>query len=133
MLLDFSALRNSILSLEKAIKRSLAEPHDEEVRDAVIQRFEYTFELSWKMLRRKLKIDSPSSLEIDALDFKDLIRVGAKGGFIKDPEVWFDYRSARNKTSHNYQAIVAKEVYSAALKFISDAKFLLSSLESRNK
>lgn len=133
MVLDFSSLKNSILSLEKAIKRSQKDPKDEEVRDAVIQRFEYTFELSWKMLRRKLKSDYPSSLEIEALDYKDLIREGAKNGYIEDPQSWFEYRNARNKTSHNYQESVAKEVYSAALKFFPDASFLLSALESKNK
>ena len=133
MVLDFSSLKNSILSLEKAIIRSQKDPKDEEVRDAVIQRFEYTFELAWKMLRRKLKTDFPSSSEIDALDYKDLIREGAKNGFIKDPQAWFEYRIARNKTSHNYQESVAKEVYNAAIKFHSDVAFLLSTLESKNK
>lgn len=133
MVLDFNSLKKSLLSLERAIKRSQKDLKDEEVRDAVIQRFEYTYELSWKMLRRKLKNDFPSSLEIDALDYKDLIREGAKNGYIKDPQSWFEYRNARNKISHNYQESVAKEVYSAALKFFPDANFLLGSLESKNK
>lgn len=46
MRLDFSPLQKAINSLERAIVRTKANPSDEELRDAVIQRFEYTYELS---------------------------------------------------------------------------------------
>jgi len=41
--------------MDKAIVRSTKEPDDEELRDAVIQRFEYTIDLCWKMMQRALK------------------------------------------------------------------------------
>jgi hypothetical protein len=51
MRLDLSSWKKALNSLERAIARSTASPADEELRDAVIQRFEYCYELSWKMLK----------------------------------------------------------------------------------
>ncbi len=42
-MLMLSSLEKTIQSFEKAIARSTAAPQDEELRDAVIQRFEYTY------------------------------------------------------------------------------------------
>ena len=53
MPLDLSPLRNALASLARGLARRRAAPADEEVRDACIQRFEYCFELSWKMLVRR--------------------------------------------------------------------------------
>lgn len=54
MQLDLSSWKRALDTLERGIARSLATPADNEVRDAVIQRFEYCYELSWKMLKRHL-------------------------------------------------------------------------------
>ena len=58
--LDLTSLRKALTSLEKAIHRHLQDPEDEEVRDSVIQRFEYSYELCWKMLSKELKMRTPS-------------------------------------------------------------------------
>jgi len=102
MAIDYTSFKKALASLNRAIVRSSAEPDDEEVRDSVIQRFEYCYELAWKMLKRRLEQDSPSPVTIDALSFKALIREGAQMGFIEHPENWFEYRHLRNLTSHAY-------------------------------
>ena len=59
------------------------------LRDGVIQRFEFTFELSWKMLKRYLE---EFGLEkVDGLNNRDLFRVGFEQGLLDDPEAWFHY------------------------------------------
>jgi len=123
-----SSLEKAIKSLDRAIKRSIAAPDDEEVRDAVIQRFEYTYELSWKLLKRRLEHDLPNPALLDGMNFKDLIRQGAESGYIAEPEKWFGYRVQRNKTVHIYDELEAKKVYVAILGFITDAKLLYESL-----
>lgn len=50
MNLNMTFLEKALMSLFQAVTRSKKEPLDLEVRDACIQRFEYTFELSIKML-----------------------------------------------------------------------------------
>jgi nucleotidyltransferase substrate binding protein (TIGR01987 family) len=132
MKLDFSPLQKALNSLNRAIVRSQQAPDDEELRDAVIQRFEYTYELSWKMLKRQIEQESPTPSDIDRLSFRDLLREGAERGMITDVEKWMDYREQRNITSHTYDEDKAKSVYESALSFCNDSKALLSELERRN-
>jgi nucleotidyltransferase substrate binding protein (TIGR01987 family) len=132
MTLDLSSFEKALNSLARAITRSQEAPGDDELRDSVIQGFEYTYDLSWKMLKRRLEMDSPSPETIDALSFRDLIREGAVNGLIADPEAWFEYREQRNITSHTYDEKKAAQVYRAALKFYPDAKALFDGLLKRN-
>ncbi|MBF0105871.1 MAG: nucleotidyltransferase substrate binding protein [Deltaproteobacteria bacterium] len=131
MKLDFSSLRQAINSLDKAIIRTKDAPADEELRDAVIQRFEYTYELAFKMMKRQIEQESPDPSGIDRLSFKDILRTAAEKGIISDVAAWFVYRDQRNITSHTYDAQEAQSVYKTALEFFKDAKELLSNLELR--
>lgn len=131
-MLELTSLEKALSSLEQAIVRSQREPLDEEVRDSVIQRFEYSYELSWKMLKRQLEIDSPTPVSIDAMGFKEMIRESAERGLINNPESWFEYRRQRNMISHTYNEAQARQVYKTALVFIQDAKTLLQNLKQRN-
>ena len=130
--LDLTPLQKALSSLLTAIERTEREAHDDMLRDSVIQRFEYTYELCWKMLKRRLEMDAASAEHIDALSFRDLIREGAERGLVEDPAAWFGYRQKRNLTTHTYNADVAKDVYQAALGFAKDAQRLLAALEQRN-
>jgi len=134
--LDLTPLQKALDSLLVAIERTKQEQSDamldDMLRDSVIQRFEYTYELCWKMLKRRLEMDVPSSELIDGMSFREMIREGAERGMIDDPLVWFDYRQKRNLTTHTYNEAVSKDVYSAAVAFSSDAKALLAALIQRN-
>ncbi len=131
MKLDFSSLDKATTSLGKAIKRSKENPNDEEIRDAVIQRFEYTYELCWKLLKRQLELEAPTPAEIDTLTFRDLLRTAAEKGIIDNIERWFIYREQRNITSHTYDAKKAESVQKTAFEFFEDANQLLSNLKTR--
>jgi hypothetical protein len=72
--------------LERAATRALGAPVDEELRDATIQRFEYTYELAWKMLERHLEAVVPDPARIDTLSFRELMREGAERGLIDQIE-----------------------------------------------
>jgi len=128
-MIDLTSLANALLSLSRAVERSLTSPDDKEIRDAVIQRFESCYELCWKMLKRKLKLDASTPDEIDRMAFKDLIREGAVRGFIEDPEKWFLYREQRNITAHIYDETKARSVYETALEFLPEAEKLLKQLQ----
>jgi len=131
MKLDFSSLKKAVKNLDKGIERAQNAPSDEELRDAVIQRFEYTYELAWKMIKRQLEQESPNPSGIDQLSFKDLLRTAAEKGIIEDVETWLVYRDQRNITSHTYDADEARSVYETALHFFKDVEILLSKLEKR--
>ncbi len=129
-MLDLTSLKKALASLKRAVDRSVRFPEDEEVRDAVIQRFEYSYELSWKMLKRSLKLAAPSSEEIERMSFKELIREAAMKGLVDNPEKWFEFREQRNITSHLYDELKANSVYKTALEFFPAASNLLTKLES---
>ncbi len=130
--LDLTPLQKALDSLAFAINRTEREKTDDMLRDSVIQRFEYTYELCWKMLKRRLELDVPSPEAIDAMSFRDMIRAGAERGLIDDPLLWFNYREKRNLTSHTYDEEVAQNVYRTALAFLTDARSLLAALQKRN-
>lgn len=132
MKLDFSSFEKALTSLQRVLDRSRTVPGDEDIRDACIQRFEYTYELAFKMLKRQLEQELPSREELDQLPFKEVIRVGAERGLIAAPERWFDYRDKRNITSHTYDEEKAREVFSVLSDFSVDAADLLTRLKTRH-
>jgi nucleotidyltransferase substrate binding protein (TIGR01987 family) len=132
MTLNLSSYEKALLSLQRVLARSRTVPGDEDIRDACIQRFEYTYELAFKMLKRQLEQELPSSEELDHLPFKEVIRVGAERGLIAVPERWFDYRDKRNITSHTYDEEKAREVFAILADFSADAADLLTRLKTRH-
>jgi len=115
-----SSWQKALNSLEDALKQ----PKNDYIRDAVIQRFEYSYELSWKILKRYLK----EFCSIEENNVKNLFRIALKQGLIENIENWFKYHESRNLTSHTYNELNAEEVYKSAQKFIIDAKLLLAKI-----
>ena len=127
---DLSSLRLALASLQRALARwDASQGQDEELRDACIQRFEYSFELSWKMLKRRLEIDLPDSHSVDAMSFRDLMRTGAERGLLPDVDAWMVFRDKRNITSHTYNAAKAAEVAAIVPAFALQATDLLARLD----
>ncbi len=124
--LIFTPFFKAVASLEAI----LHEPKTVIVRDATIQRFEYTYELAIKALKRVLEAGI-DGVHVDKLDFRDLCRAAAEAGLIPNPQAWFMYRDSRNSTSHAYDEELAERVYTAAVSFAKDARQLVSELERR--
>jgi len=131
-MIDLSSFEKALTSLIRVYERSRREPMDEDIRDACIQRFEYSYELAFKMLKRVLAQNLPSSEELDQMGFRDVIRLGARSGFIAEPQHWFEYRLKRNITSHTYDEEKAMAVYGVLEAFIADASLLLENLRNRH-
>lgn len=125
--LDFSSLRNALSTLDEALAR--ASLQDTLLRDGCIQRFEYTYELSIRMLRRKLEEISDHAEAIDQASFRELIRIAAEKGLLDNPKRWFDFREKRNITSHTYNEKKAQEVFAIIPEFAQAAQALLQHLE----
>ena len=115
----------------ESLNHVLSLPKDDIIRDSAIKRFEYTYELAWKMIQRWRK-DNVSPEKADPLTRKDLFRLAAQNGLIKDPAPWFGYHEARNETSHAYNEAKAEKVYKAATLFAGEATSLLEELKRRN-
>lgn len=140
MSLDFSSLHNAINQLEKSLKyanSSLARNDVElfeQLRNSVIQCFEFTYELSHKMLKRYLEATAASPDEIDLATFQNLIRSGNEAGLLRSDWLrWRIYRQARTDSSHTYDENKAAAVYAIAPDFLDEAKFLYDQLVQRSK
>ncbi|HDQ25172.1 MAG TPA: nucleotidyltransferase [bacterium] len=133
MKLDISSLEKALETLETAITQvnglDTSNPLKTTARDGAIQRFEYTFELSWKMIKRYLEMYMAD--KADELSAKDLFRRGAEAGLITEPAKWFVFREARNRTTHTYNRAAAEEVYKAAEEFVPHAKELAAKLKEK--
>ena len=135
--LDYSSLEKAVTTLETAVTsyKSITGPASPEerdlMRDGVIQRFEYTFELAWKTIKRYLEMYGLE--KVDKLTSRDLFRSAFETGLIRDAASWFDYLTDRNQTSHAYDQKVAAEVFGSAEGFLNDARFLLAQLKERVK
>ena len=132
-MLDFTSLTKAIASLSTALDAAKLRPGDEFVRDASIQRFEYTYELCVKFLRRQLEAMSDSPSDIDALGYRDMIRSGVERGLLKSEESWFGYRELRNITSHVYDPAKAGKVFVALPPFLRDARALHAQLRKASQ
>lgn len=130
-MLTISFLIKAYQSLVHAFERSLTVPDDLEVRDACIQRFEYTFELSIKTIKRYIEQEMPIKESVDQINYRDLLRITFEIGLIDEIDKWFQYREARNQTSHAYDENKARIVYEILPDFIKNADFLIAQLKSR--
>ncbi len=87
------------------------------LRDSCIKRFEFCVELSWKISIKTLGLDTKAP--------NPAIREMAQNKLIDDPQIWFEFLLARNKTSHTYNEDVAEEVYREVERLILELEKLL--------
>jgi nucleotidyltransferase substrate binding protein (TIGR01987 family) len=88
------------------LREALAAPETDLVRDATIQRFEFTFELAWKAV--KLLLEFKGS---DVRNPRDTLREALNQGLIDDGNGWTELLENRNLTSHTYDAKLSMDVY----------------------
>lgn len=105
-------LERRIEGAEKALetlREILREPYSVIVRDAVIQRFEYTFEIFWKLTKEYLynyegiECNSPKSC------FREALSVGLLNE--EQTITCLEMTDDRNLTSHTYVEEVAESIY----------------------
>ena len=135
MTLDFSQLANAIARLDEIVSLYDRDPGNEVVRDALIQRFEFTYDLAHKSLRRALGAAAASPEEIEHMTFPTLIRTADEQALLtSDWTVWHRFREMRNITSHTYDQTKAMEVARDVAAFLDEVRPLpdrLRALESR--
>jgi len=137
MSLDLSSLNNAINQLRSSLDYAASPMAREDAklfqqfRNSAIQCFEFSFELSIKLLRRQLE-QFESAAVIDRLPYRDLIRVGFERGLIDEPVVWFHFRDQRNATAHTYDESKAAAVFLALPAFLHSAEQLYQQLRALN-
>ncbi|WP_297920439.1 HI0074 family nucleotidyltransferase substrate-binding subunit [Metallibacterium sp.] len=84
----------------------LAVDESEIVRDALIQRFEFTYELAWKTMFYWLRDAGEKVPEI----VRAVLQAGFKAELISDAQAWERIKEFRDETSHTYDQNKAIEV-----------------------
>ena len=79
----------------------------EYIRDATIQRFEFTYELAWKTLKAYLL-----TKDILVLNPKETLQTAYQQGLLQDANAWSELHMKRNLTSHSYDEALAEQIYS---------------------
>ncbi|MGQ9813721.1 MAG: nucleotidyltransferase substrate binding protein [Candidatus Roseilinea sp.] len=136
MPVDLANLRRAIAALEEGLsifqreQSSLADPTLQLLlRDAAIQRFEFTFETAWKTLKRYLQ--EYGLEQVDRATNRQIFRMGYEQGLLRDAEAWLLYLRQRNLTSHVYDQSVAEAIFRTIPEFLEDARWMLARLEER--
>jgi nucleotidyltransferase substrate binding protein (TIGR01987 family) len=99
-----------IKQFEKALGRFrevMGIPKTDVVRDSAIQRFEFTMDLSWKMLKAFLE----DKKGVICVSPKECFREAYRHGVIEYDDDWIKLVDIRNETAHTYNEEMAEEVY----------------------
>lgn len=113
-------LKNANARLKEVYQLEPTQAH----QDAAIKRFEFTFELSWKLMQ-----EMNGYLGKPSVGPKPSIRTAAEKEVITEPERWLQFLEARNLTSHTYKQPIAAEVFRIARDFPPLVDALVSSAE----
>lgn len=102
----YSNYRKALQELESAIELSKERKLSKLEKQGLIQCFEYTHELSWKMLKDFL--EDQGAIEI--FGSKDTIREAIKLGILAEGDVWMQMIKSRNLTPHIYDEKKVDEI-----------------------
>ena len=106
----FDSYQKALAMLSKFINKGELNELEEQ---GLIQAFEYTHELAWKLMRAFLKFQDPQETIYGS---KDATRKAFNLALIADGDEWMDMIKDRNRTSHTYYQQVARDIGSSVRK-----------------
>lgn len=106
----FSNYRKALYQMKKAVdiisaRMGSTTDQDELMEEGLIQRYEYTQELAWKVMKDYEEYQGLT----DIIGSRDAIRIALQSNLINDDR-WMDTISDRNLTSHNYDDETAQRI-----------------------
>ena len=139
MALELRNFDMAVSSLERACAYSrrvleggeVREDEAEMVRAAVVQNFEFTYEMCWKYMKRWLDSNYSSSVTL-GISRKQLFRLALENLLIDDFDAWVKYHELRNLTVHTCDEAVATRLLDEAEAFRAHARELYRAIEARN-
>ena len=102
-----SNYRKALHRLAEVVNVAKARELNDFEADGMIQRFEFTFELAWKLLKSYAEYQG---VDKEIMGSRDAIRWAFENGLITDSNVWMEMIKRRNDTSHTYDEDTASEV-----------------------
>ena len=105
---------------------ALTQPETEFIRDAAIQRFEFSFELAWKAIQAVARLEGQACASPRAA-----VSLAWRSGWVADEAAWLDMLDERNKTAHTYHEATAKQVFGNLPKHVPRLSELHQALNPR--
>lgn len=102
----FENYTQALQTVRQAIALSEQRPLSELEQQGLIQGFEFTVELAWKVLKLYLVCQGVC----DPKGPRDAIDTAFKNGLIEDVDTWRAMIKARNETSHSFDCDVAQKI-----------------------
>jgi len=104
--------------------RWVAEGNGDIVLDVAVKRFEFTYEMAWKALKRFLDY-----LGIDARAPRPVFKEAYAQGLLSEEQVWLDMIEMRNLSSHVYDEQEISQILSQLERYLSAFDSLLKQLQ----
>ena len=114
---DAIAFIKSDLEKQEIDHENTEEILDEILKEGFIQRFEYTHELAWNVMKDFLSEVG----DVKIYGSKDATKEAFKAELIENGDVWMEMIKSRNQTSHTYNEETADEIYNKILNEYYDA------------
>ncbi|ADD02942.1 MULTISPECIES: nucleotidyltransferase substrate binding protein [Thermoanaerobacter] len=105
-----SNYKKALSRLEEALKE---EKVNQYVYDSVIKRFEFTYELAWKLMKAFIEYKGGNDVKFP----RDIFKEAFATGIVEDGEVWLSMIRDRNLSSHTYNQEGAIEIYNRIKNF----------------
>ena len=102
----FSNFKKALNQLNSAVQLSEERELSDLETQGLIQAFEYTYELSWNMIRDYFRWQGNTGIT----GSRDAIREAFANGLIEDGDGWMQMLKDRNRTSHTYNEETAQEI-----------------------
>lgn len=129
----FSNFKKALSKLSEVVKTETLESLSELEQEGLIQRFEYTHELAWNVMKDYFEYQGNSTIT----GSRDAIREAFNKKLITNGEMWMETVKSRNKTSHTYnQEIaenIAKDILNNYYKLFTEFEIRMEKIQTDNK
>ncbi|WP_305906756.1 nucleotidyltransferase substrate binding protein [Methylomarinum sp. Ch1-1] len=102
----FSNFEKAFLQLKQAVE-TYDDNADAIIKEGIIQRFEFTHELAWKVMKDFLEYEGYQNITGS--------RSATRGAFnidlLENGQAWMDMIESRNRTVHTYQESILEQEY----------------------
>jgi nucleotidyltransferase substrate binding protein (TIGR01987 family) len=125
----FDNYQRAYYLLREAMLEHAAKPLSQLEKEGAVQRFEFTLELGWKVLKDFLEAQG---IVLDEVTPRAVVRQALAANLIMDAQAWIDALDMRNRLSHTYdQAGFEKALVEITDRYLSVFGDLYAMLKAR--
>lgn len=125
LILDGKVSIDVLLRTKKQLDTAIPVAKSELEITGAIKCFEYTYEISWKTMKKVLTVMGVSDINSP----RTVFAAAYKNKLIDDIDAWNHYITLRNLTTHTYDESLAHEVFESLPTFSAHVDALLKNLK----